>query len=171
MFFTFLFIGIGKSVEAAGLGALLAGLALKNVLPEKTREFIESEVKTMAFGFFAPIFFLWVGIATDVHYLIKFPLLILAVIAITKSTKILSGYFMGRKLLGTKKSILLGISLSVKFSTSIIIIKLLLDKGLIKSDLYSVLIGSTIAFTFIVPIVLSFLIKYWKLGFSKAKNK
>ena len=92
-------------------------------------EFIESEVKTLAYGFFAPIFFLWVGIDTDISYIIKFPLLILAVMLLTKTTKILSSYFVGRKKLGTKKSVLLGISLSVKFSTSIVIIKLLFENG------------------------------------------
>lgn len=170
MFFIFLFIGIGRFVESAALGALLAGIALRNIVPKDKLKFIDSEIKTMSYGFFAPIFFLWVGLDADISYLIKFPLLILLVIAMTNTTKVLSSYFMGRKVLGAKKSIILGISLSVKFSTSIIIIKFLFENGIIQSDLYSVLIGTTIAFKFIVPFLLSYLITKWKIGFSKIKT-
>jgi Kef-type K+ transport system membrane component KefB len=87
----------------------------------------------------------------------------------TNATKIVSSYFMGRNVLGTKKSIVLGISLSVKFSTSIVIIKLLFENGLIESGLYSVLVGTTIAFKFVIPVLLSYLITKWKIGFSKIK--
>lgn len=167
IFFIFTFIGIGLIVEAAALGALLAGIALRNFIPKIRWNSIDSEIRTMAYGFFAPIFFLWVGVDTDVGYLIKFPLLIVAVIILANTTKILTSYIMGRKELGKHKSIILGIALTVKFSTSIVIIKLLFEKKLIPLSLYSVLIGSTILFKFIVPFLLSHLIKRWKIGTQK----
>ncbi len=170
LFFIFLFIGVGKFVESAALGALLAGISLRNVIPDKTLKFIDSEIRTMAYGFFAPIFFLWVGIDTDISYIIKFPLLILLVMAMTKTTKVVSSYLVGKKELGAKKSIILGVSLCVKFSTSIVIIKLLFEKGLIQSDLYSVLIGTTIAFKFVVPFLLSYLITRWRIHIPKSKT-
>ncbi|KYK25036.1 hypothetical protein AYK26_02470 [Euryarchaeota archaeon SM23-78] len=171
IFFIFLFVGIGKYVESVALGALLAGIALRNIVPQDKLRFIDSEIKTMAYGFFAPIFFLWVGISTDVNYLFKFPFLVLLIIAMTNITKILTSYFVGRKVLGWRKSIVLGISLSVKFSTSIVIIKLLFENGLIQSSLYSVLIGTTIAFKFVVPFLLSYFINVWRIGFSRIKSK
>ncbi|MFQ5475150.1 MAG: cation:proton antiporter, partial [Candidatus Nanoarchaeia archaeon] len=167
LFFIFAFIGIGGFVESAALGALLAGIALRNIIPDKVLNYIDSEIKTMSYGFFAPIFFLWVGVDTDVTFLIKFPLLVVLVMLMTKTTKILTSYIMGRKELGGKKAILLGISLCVKFSTSIVIIKFLFEKGLIPSSLYSVLVGTTIAFKFVVPLLLSSLITRWKIGVSK----
>ena len=169
LFFIFLFIGIGRYVESAALGALLAGISLRNIIPDKLLKVIESEIKTMAYGFFAPIFFLWVGIDTDVNYILTFPLLVLLVVAMTGTTKILSSYLVGRKVLGSKRSVLLGISLCVKFSTSIVIIKLLFEKGLIHSDLYSVLVGVTIAFKFMVPVLMSFLITRWKIHIRDVK--
>jgi len=169
IFFIFLFIGIGRYVESAALGAILAGIALKNIVPKEKLKFIDSEIRTISYGFLAPIFFLWVGVDTDVGYLIKFPLLILLIMAMTKSTKIISSYFMGRKIFGKRKSIILGVSLSVKFSTSIVIIKLLFENNIIQSHLYSVLVGTTIAFKFVVPFLLAFLIKRWRIGFSKIK--
>ncbi|HHE36387.1 MAG TPA: cation:proton antiporter [Candidatus Woesearchaeota archaeon] len=170
LFFIFLFIGIGRFVESAALGALLAGIALRNIIPDRILNFIDSEIRTMAYGFFAPVFFLWVGVDTDIGYLVKFPLLILLILLMTNITKIISSYLMGRKVLGGKKSIILGISLCVKFSTSIVIIKLLFERGLIHSDLYSVLIGTTIAFKFVIPVLLAYLIPKWKLGFSSIKQ-
>ena len=49
----------------------------------------------------------------------------------TKTTKIISSYLMGRKILGAKKLIVLGVNLCVKLSTSLVIIKLLFEKWLI----------------------------------------
>jgi len=163
VFFIFFFVGVGLVAEAAALGALLAGMAIKNLIPSNKIRVIDSHVKTMTYGFLAPIFFLWVGIDTDINYLLKFPLLIIAVLALTNATKIITSYLMGRKELGPKNSIILGISLTVKFSTSIVIIKLLFENNLIPLSLYSVLVGTTILFKFVVPLLLSHLIKKWDL--------
>ena len=97
-------------------------------------------------------------------------LLIILVILMTNVAKITSSYFVGKKVLGKKKSIVLGISLCVKFSTSIVIIKFLFENGFIQSDLYSVLIGTTIAFKFIIPLLISQLITRWNISFRKIKT-
>ena len=168
IFIMFVFVGIGQFVDAEALGALLAGIALKNAIPPKLLSFIDSEVRTMAYGLFAPIFFVWVGLETDIGYLVQFPLLILLVMAMSNSTKMITSYFMTRKEIGPKNALILGMSITVKFSTSIVIIKLLLDKGLIHEQLYSVLIGTMILFKFIIPVLLSYLIKKWKISPEKA---
>ena len=74
---------------------------------------------------------------------------------------------MGKKELGKHKAILLGIGLSVKFSTSIVIIKMLFENNLIPLTLYLVLVGATVLFKFVVPFLLSTLIKRWKIRGSK----
>jgi Ca2+-transporting ATPase len=163
IFILFIFIGIGEYGNAASIAALFAGIGLKTFIPKKRLELIENEIRTMCYGFFAPIFLLWVGINMDINYLITYPLLIFLIVAISSGTKILGSYLIARKRLKTKNSILLGIGLSVKFSTSIIIIKLLFDNGLITSNLYSVIVASSIIFTFAVPILFSNLLVKWKL--------
>jgi Ca2+-transporting ATPase len=168
VFFIFLFVGLGNFVESGALGALLAGIALKNIIPARILGLIESEIKTLAYGFLAPIFFLWVGIDVNIPYILKFPLLVVLFTLVTYSAKALSSYFAARKELGPKKSVLLGISLCVRLSTSIVIIKLLFERGLIGSDIYSVLIGTQLLFKFIIPLLLSYLITKWNIGFSKA---
>lgn len=170
LFILFLFLGVGELAFAGPIAALLAGIALKTFIPEKRLLTIESEVKTMCYGFFAPIFFLWVGLSVDINYLIASPLLVLLVVVVSKGAKLLGSYIAARKELGLKQSILLGIGLSVRFSTSIIIVKILFDNGIIGVDLYSIIIASSIVFKFLVPILFSNLLVRWKVAPAQASN-
>jgi Ca2+-transporting ATPase len=163
MFIFFLFIWIGGYAKAEPIGALLAGIASKNFIPKRRLKFIESEVKTLGYGLFAPLFFVWVGLDVSMNYLISYPLLVLLVIIVSNSSKILGSYVIGKKRLGKKPSFLLGIGLCVRFSTSLVIIKILFENALIGTDLYSVLIAST-AVTPIVPILFSWLLVKWKIA-------
>ncbi len=159
IFVLFLFLGIGQYAEATPLAAFLAGIGLRTFVSKKRLRMIDSEVKTVCYGLFAPIFFLWAGSTMDITYLLAYPFLILMVVAVSNGSKLLGSYLIARKELGTKNSIMLGIGLSVRFSTSIIIIKILFDKGLIGADLYSVVVASSIVFTFLVPILFSTLLQ------------
>jgi Kef-type K+ transport system membrane component KefB len=164
VFILFIFLGIGEYANATAIAALLAGIALKAFLPGRRLKAIESEVRTMCYGFFAPIFFLWVGTTIDMRYLLSSPLLILLIVAVSGAAKILGSYIAGFRYLGLKNSLLLGIGLSVRFSTSIVIVKLLFDNGLIRTGLYSVIIASTIVFTFLIPVLFSNLLSRIETG-------
>ncbi|MCD4694356.1 cation:proton antiporter, partial [bacterium] len=65
IFIFFLFLGIGSYAEASALGALLAGMSIKNLLPKNKLDLIEAEIKAVSYGLFAPIFFFWVGLSLD----------------------------------------------------------------------------------------------------------
>lgn len=164
LFVLFLFIGIGEFAHASAIGAILAGIGLRIFVPDERLQLIESEIKTMCYGFFAPLFFVWVGMSIDITYLISYPLLVLLVVFVSKGSKLIGSYVIARNELGKKQSILLGIGLSVRFSTSIIIIKILFENNLIGSDLYSVIIASSMAFKFIVPILFANLLVRWKVA-------
>ncbi len=166
----FAFVGVGSLVEAAALGAILAGIALKNLLSDDKIAQFESVIRIVTYGLFAPIFFLYVGSEVDVKFLIASPILILLVLLITNSTKILVSYLLARKELGTKKSILLGIGLSAKFSTSIVIITMLYASEIISLELYSVLIGAMIVSKFIIPVAFTLLISKWNLEFEELQE-
>ena len=161
VFFAFAFIGVGALVGAGAVGAMLAGMSLRNFIPEKKIKLVENEMRTLSYGLFAPIFFVWVGLDTDVYFLVKYPLLLIGLILMINATKIITCYFMGKKLLGKKQSLFLGVSLTVKFSTSIVIIKLLFERNLIPIELYSVLVGTTVLFKFIVPFVMAYMVRKW----------
>jgi len=162
LFVFFVFIGIGEYLNAAAIAAVLAGITLRSFLPKIRLDKVKSEIKAIAYGFFAPIFFLSVGAEMNMSYLIKYPLMILLVVAVSKVAKLFGSYLVGRKELGFKRSMLLGIGLSVRFSTSIIIIQLLYDNGIVGSDIYSVIIASSIVFKFIIPVLFSNLLVRWR---------
>jgi Kef-type K+ transport system membrane component KefB len=164
VFIFFLFLGIGGYAEAMPLAAMLAGLSVRNFVPPKRLRFIEKEVKAISYGIFVPIFFLWVGVTMEVNALLVYPLAIILLVLVSKSAKILGSYLTTSRELGTKQSILLGVGLSVRFSTSIVIIKILFDNGLVDADLYSVIIASSIAFKFIVPVIFSNLLVRWNVS-------
>lgn len=154
----FFYVGIGEFGESAALAAFLAGIGLKTFIPPKRLESIENEVKTMCYGFFAPLFFVWVGLSIKVDYLLLYPALILLVLLVSSGAKILGSYLIGRNYLGTKQSLLLGVGVSVRFSTSIIIIRLLYDAQLVSSDIYSVIVASSAIFVLIIPLVFAALL-------------
>jgi len=162
MFILFLFVGIGNYADVDALAALLAGVALKNFLPKERLKFIENEVRAVCYGLFAPLFFFWVGITTSLSYLSQNPIILMLFFFIPWISKLIPSYLAGRKKLGNKGSILLGLGLSVRFSTSIVIIKYLFEHNLIPLGLYSVLIASTALFTLVIPISFAYLLGKWK---------
>ncbi|USN53328.1 MAG: cation:proton antiporter [Candidatus Nomurabacteria bacterium] len=162
MFGLFLFLAVGSFAEATALGALLAGVALRNFIPTARLKFIETDLRTIAYGFFAPIFFVWVGASLDLQYVGGHLWQIAALIVVAGLAKLLASIVMGKKEFGGRGAILLGIGLSVRFSTSIIIVKLLFDNGLIDVGLYSVIIASTICFTLLIPFLFAQLSARWR---------
>lgn len=169
MFIFLLFIGIGHYAEAIPLAALLAGISVKNFIPSRRFKLIESEIKSIAYGFFVPIFFVWVGISMDINYIIGYPLAVIGLVLVTSGAKVLGSYISAQKELGVKRSVLLGVGLSIRFSTSIVIVKILFDNGIIDSHLYSIIIASSIIFAFVVPLFFSYLLARWGVVYKQKK--
>jgi Kef-type K+ transport system membrane component KefB len=163
IFVLFLFLGIGGFSDTTALAALFAGISLKGFIPKKHFGTILKEVRTLGYGLFAPIFFLWVGLSLDINFLLSYPLLVLLVVVVSNGAKILGSLVVAGKKLGTKKSILLGTGLSIRFSTSIVVVKILFDGGIIGNALYSVIVASSIIFKFIIPVAFSNLLVRWKV--------
>jgi len=158
----FLSLGITYSVDMLAIGAIFAGILVRNLLGKQKFSLVENKIKTLTYDFFGPIFFFWVGLGTDIKFLTKSPLLILLVIFVSYGSKVFSSWLIGRRELGNHRAIFMGISLSVRFSTSIVIIKYLFENNIINLQIYSILIASTIVSIFI-PFILSWYIKKYKI--------
>ncbi len=170
LFIVFLFIGTGEYVECAPLGALFAGIALKTFLTKIQIDHLKPAIRILSYGFFVPIFFFWTGAEIDIAYLISAPLAIILILLTTKITKIFTSYILTKKKFGEKKALLLGVGLSAKFSTSIVIVTMLFSQNIISSDLYSTLIGAMIVSKFLIPVLFSFLLQKWDLKFEKIEK-
>lgn len=161
LFIFFLFIGIGEYGQAAAIAALLAGIGIRTFLPDSKVAAIEKEVRAVCYGFFAPIFFIWVGVSMDLRYLFNYPNFILLVVLVSAAVKLLGVFLTGWGRFNVRELILLSSGLSIRFSTSIVVIKILHDNNLIGMDLYSVIIASSIVFTFVIPVLFSKLLLTW----------
>ena len=161
--------GLGGSQifdEVVPFVAIISGVLLNHLRPKKWR--LEKPIKILAFVIFGPIFFFYAGVEADLGvFLNKIGIIVLITLAI-KATKLCSVYFSSHREMGFKKSIVMAVSLSIKFSTSIIILLILLQKNLISEELFSVLIGVKVMFKFIVPILLAFLLKKWHMELKNA---
>ncbi len=159
LFVFFLFVGVAGMADMEALGAILAGIALRAFLPHDAFKRVEEEVRAIAYGFFAPIFFFWVGAHVDVSALAAYPLAVLVLTLATAAAKIVASLVTLRNYLGWRQALIAGIGLCVRFSTSIVIVKILHDSGIIGSVLFSVLVAATAAFTLIVPFAFSLLVR------------
>ena len=157
----FLFIGVGELATAAPLAALLAGVSLQTFISDKRLRLIDNEIKSVTYGIFAPIFFLWIGLSIDINSLQSNLLLIFIVVVVSALAKIIASVMARGNNMNIKESVLLGIGLSVRFSTGIVIVKIFLDSGFIDGQLYSVIIASSVVFTLLIPFVFSKLINTW----------
>lgn len=161
----FTYIGIGRFAEMEALAAILAGVITKYFLTETQFQLLETHTKLITYGFLAPVFFLKVGMEINVNYLVANIGLVLLIILISNFAKMLGSWITAKKVLGPRKSVLMGIALSVRFSTSIVIVSLLYQNELIGSHLFSVLIASSILFKFIIPPLFANLLVRWNVAF------
>jgi len=163
MFILFSFLSIGKYAEATALGALLAGIAIRNFLPRDLLEPIENGMKILTFGVFAPIFFFWVGVSMDFLTIFYAPLLTFLIFFAGLFSKLLAS-FISCRIRGTdsRRALLLGVGLSVRFSTGIVIAQLLFVSGFIDTTLFTALVAASSLSTLTVPIIFSHLLDKWK---------
>jgi Kef-type K+ transport system membrane component KefB len=160
----FSFIAIGGFVfeSLATVGAIFGGIVFRRLLPKERLSENERAVEFLGYIFLSPIFFLSIGASVSVTSLLIYPSLIALVWAVAKGSKLLSSFLFFRKLLGNKYSLLLGLGLSVRFSTSLIVQFILLGSGLISLALYSALIATAI---FMKPVII--IIYSWALSKGK----
>ncbi len=163
----FAFLWVWNIIDAWALWAIFAWISLKTFLAENRIEQFESIIKAIAYGFLWPIFFVSVWANINLSYLIKVPLLIIIFLIMTWATKAIVSIFFWKKHFSIKESIVMWIWLCAKFSTSIVIITLLLKNWVIWEKLYSVLIWNMILSQLIIPILFTYLLKKRNIKFKK----
>ncbi len=132
------------------VGAVFGGIAIKAMLPERM---LEKHHNLIRYGFMfiiSPAFFFSMGYHISLFAILVAPLLIIGIVAISLSVRVSGSTLIYRKILGTKEAALLGVGLCAKFSTSIIILTILYNSGLLSEFMFSVLMG---AFLIMKPII------------------
>ena len=154
IFFSFVVIGGFVFESLAAISAIFGGIIARSLLPKENFKSDEKVVNFLGYIVLSPMFFLSVGASMSFASIFVYPLLIIVILISTIVAKLSSSFLLFRKMLGNKHSLLLGLGLSVRFSTGLIVQYVLLISGLITLDLYSGLIASAVVITPIILIVL-----------------
>jgi Ca2+-transporting ATPase len=142
VFFSFAALG-GLAFESlATVGAILGGIVARQLLPEEMLNEDEKAINFLGYIFLSPLFFLSIGTHVSLTSLLIYPSLIVLIWIVAKGSKLLGSFLLFHKLLGNKYSLLMGLGLSVRFSTSLIVQLILFNSGLISLALYSALIAT-----------------------------
>jgi len=154
IFFSFVVVGGFVFDSLAAISAIFGGIVARSLLPTEDFRSDEKVVNFLGYVVLSPMFFLSVGASMSFSAIFVYPLLLVVILFSTFSAKLSGSYLLFRKTLGNRQSLLLGLSLSVRFSTGLIVQYVLLTSGLITLDLYSALIASAVVITPIILIAL-----------------
>lgn len=161
----FIFGGFAQYTELGlVVGAIMAGMLMRPVFSASNEagERAEKAVRAVSYGFFGIIFFLWIGLSVDLEGMVNSPelaLLIFTAAFVGKLTGIL--LMVPMKKLNAKEAWTIGIGLNARLTTEIIVAKLLLDAGLIDTQLFTALVAVSSISTLIVPLAFSILAVRW----------
>lgn len=141
---------------SAIVGAFIAGVILN-----RSRHIHDIEEKTYGLELlFMPIFFISLGILVDVGALMEFavPIIVLTVIAMLTKTLGCAGASLVAKL-DMRESLLVGVGMAPRGEVALIVAALGLSTGVIDAAQYSVISAMALLTTFLVPPLLSRLLK------------
>jgi Ca2+-transporting ATPase len=162
----FLFGGFAEYTDLGlVVGAIVAGILMQPVFHHAGligRE-AEQASRTLAYGFFGMVFFLWIGISVDLRGMIDAPQLAILLFLSAFVGKLI-GIFLMVPLhkLSPKEAWIIGIGLNARLTTEIIVAKLLLDAQLIDTKLFTALVAASSVSTIIVPLLFSLLVSRWR---------
>jgi len=142
VFFSFAALGGFVFESLATVGAILGGMVGRQLLPEEMLNEEEKSINFLGYIFLSPLFFLSIGTSVSLASLLIFPSLIVLIWLVSKGSKLLGSFLVFHKILGNKYSLLMGVGLSVRFSTSLIVQFIMFESGFISLPLYSALIAT-----------------------------
>ncbi|TRO50564.1 cation:proton antiporter [Candidatus Bathyarchaeota archaeon] len=154
VFFSFVVVGSFVFESLAAISAIFGGIVTRSLLPTENFQNDEKVVNFLGYIFLSPLFFLSVGASLSFSAIFVYPIILIIIVLSTFSAKLSGSFLLFHKILGRRHSLLLGLSLSVRFSTGLIVQYVLLTSGLITLELYSALIASAVVMTPIILVVL-----------------
>lgn len=153
---------------SALIGAFAAGVIVRQALltGEHPRPWEEHEIArtldTVSFGFFVPLFFVFVGLNTDLGSMGSLDMgLILSFLAIvgTVGGSMLGAVLAGR---GAREGMLIGLGVTPKGDVELVVAVLALESGVISEGLFSAIVLMAVVTTLVAPLLFRHLCGRWK---------
>ncbi|MFO8050428.1 MAG: cation:proton antiporter [Thermoplasmatota archaeon] len=135
------------------IGAFLGGMAIRSSLNRRTQQ----AIGRWSFGFFAPIFFAWVGFSVTFSGVAMSPLVPLLIVLGFVGKVFGAG--MGARISGLNwhESLLVGIGMNGRAAVDLILASVALASGIIGRDLYSAVVFNAVIMALVTPALLKVL--------------
>lgn len=146
------------SAGIAGIiGAFVAGILIGQTVRSKK---ITNDVKTIGYGFFIPLFFVWVGSKVNVSVFISIGLFAITIIVVSIIGKIV-GCGLGAKIAGltNRESLQVGVGMIPRMELSLIIVTSFIAHGILTGHVADQILATTIILTIVTTLITPFLIK------------
>ncbi|MFH1063599.1 MAG: cation:proton antiporter [Candidatus Woesearchaeota archaeon] len=167
------YLGVGLFIGAMVAGMIVRQTIFKEVtIPDWEEHDIAKSTHIVAFGFLIPLFFVWIGINTDITTILSnYPLILtflaIAVIGTVGGTAIAVMLNKGT----LKEGLTLGWGLNPKGDVELVIAALALQHAIITQSMFTALVAMSLLTTIISPIMFSYSLKKFKFAGEKVKNK
>jgi len=138
---------------AAITGAFLAGLFLRQT---DAHRLIDERARALAYGFFVPIFFVGVGLSANARDLDGSDVLLLVVVCLVAVVSKIVGCGLGALLGGEpmRSALQIGTGMITRGEVGLIIATVGLSKGLIQTNVYSIIVLTVLATALATPLLL-----------------
>ena len=153
-------LGTVLSFELLGLHPIVAGFFAGLVLSDSiTNETLKSKLRVLAYGLFIPIFFILVGLETNLYALGGAGLFAVVLIIGSMASKYFSGWLSARAV-GFKKlsAQIIGVSGIPSLSTTLAVVFLAFEVGIFDDTLVAAMVGLSVVSTFVAPILMRWLV-------------
>ena len=134
-------------------GAFLAGIFLRRT---EVHRLIDEKMRTIAYGFFVPIFFVGVGLSADATGFTASDIALLGVISLVAVVSKIAGSGLGALLAGEgiRSSAQIGTGMVSRGEVGLIVASIGLTQGLVDTNLFSVMVLMILITTLLTPIML-----------------
>jgi len=159
-----LMIGVVVTFELLCLHPIIAGFFAGLVLSESIKsEILIEKLRTMSYGIFIPVFFVVIGMETNIGILTESAAvlgLIATIVCVSVGTKFFSGWI-GGKIIGfkNKEASIIGLATIPQLSTTLAVVFTAVETGLLPEELIAAMVALSIVTTLIAPIGLRMLSK------------
>jgi Kef-type K+ transport system membrane component KefB len=143
------------AAEVIGSVATITGAYLLGVVVARHADeshIVHQGTASLGYAFFIPIFFINIGLQAHAEGLVAAPILTIVLVVLAIATKIIGGG-LGAWLGGFKRrsSIQIGVGMISRGEVALVIASAGLANGMLKADLFSVLVVVTLATTLVTP--------------------
>lgn len=156
-----LLIGVVVTFELLGLHPIIAGFFAGLVLSESIKsEILIDKLRTISYGIFIPVFFVVIGMETDIGVFQESTAVIgivLTIVATSMLTKFFSGWI-GGQIIGfnQRQSTIIGFATIPQLSTTLAVVFTAVETGLLPPTLMTAMVILSIITTLVAPIGLRF---------------